>query len=58
MRDCELGYEAAGGDYIAGDDEGGAHAGVVGPPGEDEGDDGGEDVDWDGEELGVGGTVA
>ena len=42
----------------AGHDEGGALLHAVGPEGEDEDHDGGEDVDWDCEELCVGGLIA
>ena len=58
MRDGELGDEANGRDAVASDDEGGPDLRVVGPESEDYGYDGGEEVDWDGQELGVRSTVA
>ena len=55
MWDCELADEAYGGDAVACHDEGGALLDFVGPEGEDDCHEHGEDVDWDCEELGVGG---
>lgn len=51
MGDGELGNETAGCDGEAGHDEGGAGALVIGPPGEDYGEDRCENVDGNREEL-------
>lgn len=58
MRDGEFRDEAYNGEAEAGHDEWGALLDAVGPEGEDEDHDRGEDVDWDCEELGIGGHVA
>ena len=51
-------YEADADGAHAGEDVGAALAGAIGEPGYGDGEDGGGDVDGDGEELGCGGGVA
>ncbi len=51
-------YEADADGEHAGEDVWAALAGAVGEPGDGDGEDGGGDVDWYGEELGDGGCVA
>jgi hypothetical protein len=53
VRDGELRDEAYDGDAVAADDPERAYLGQVGAPGPDEGDDCGEDVYWNCQELGV-----
>lgn len=58
LGDSELCDEAGDGDGVACNDVGRAFAGEIRGPCEDDGEDGGEDVDGDREELGIGAGVA